>query len=426
MEERVARPRPGAGALPELSGRPIRYYALDALRVIALLLGVVLHAALAYVPSADWALSDPGANRIAEGFSIVARSFQLPVFFVLAGFFGRLALRKHGVRAFARGRARRILLPFVVGWFLLRPPIAFLWSWADSGDHGPAGAWRAGRDAAGAFLESLGSPQAWFIGTHLWFLYYLSLLYAGFLVLRAGAAALIRRRPGVAAGADALVRRVVRSRGVVLLLSLPTTLLLLRMDRFGVDDGIASLVPKAPLLGLYGIQFALGWMLHRQPELIEDIARRWKPHLVAGAFLAIPVLLLPFARPTEPTELLVGLAQALYGLMMWAWLLGVVGFAAHALDRPSAPWRYLADASYWLYLTHLPLVVLIQILMADVDAHWTLELCGSVAVALPILLLAYHFLVRSTFVGEALSGRRYPLRWWPRRAPSPRVTRWRT
>ena len=95
--------------------------------------------------------------------------------------------------------------------------------------------------------------------------------------------------------------------------------------------------------------------------------------------------------------------------MMWGFVLGFLGLFVRFRRAANARWRYIADSSYWIYLVHLPVVVALQILVAQWPAHWTLKYPLIVAAAVPLLFLSYHYLVRSTFIGAQLNGRRYPI-----------------
>ena len=83
---------------------------------------------------------------------------------------------------------------------------------------------------------------------------------------------------------------------------------------------------------------------------------------------------------------------------------GATRFLAHASDRV----RYVADASYWIYMVHLPVVVAMQVLVVDLPWHWSLKFPAIVLVSFAVLLLSYRTLVRSTFIGQTLNGRKYP------------------
>ena len=94
---------------------PDRLHALDAVRGYALLLGVVLHATAAFLPDfpmASWKLE---SSTVASVLYYVIHLFRMSAFYLIAGFFARMVLERRGVKAFVRDRAKRVLLPLVVG-----------------------------------------------------------------------------------------------------------------------------------------------------------------------------------------------------------------------------------------------------------------------------------------------------------------------
>src|SRR5690606_30116058 len=98
----------------------------------------------------------------------------------------------------------------------------------------------------------------------------------------------------------------------------------------------------------------------------------------------------------------------LYAIGLWGWALGLIGAALRFLHAPSRGRRYLADASYFIYIAHLPLVMALQLVIRDWALPWPVKYAGLVAVTMLILLAAYHRLVRSTAIGALLNGRRLP------------------
>ena len=101
---------------------------LDATRAFALLLGIVFHACMSFMPVfMGWAVQDVSTSPLVGMFMAVSHAFRMETFFLLAGFFGHLTLRRKGVGEFARSRVFRIVVPFVVGWFLLRPLLVSGW-----------------------------------------------------------------------------------------------------------------------------------------------------------------------------------------------------------------------------------------------------------------------------------------------------------
>jgi glucan biosynthesis protein C len=69
--------------------------------------------------------------------------------------------------------------------------------------------------------------------------------------------------------------------------------------------------------------------------------------------------------------------------------------------------RYISDSSYWIYLAHLPVVVALQVLVSPWAVPWQVKYPLIVVTALTILLPSYQWLVRTTFLGAWLNGRRY-------------------
>src|SRR5215217_5656519 len=94
-----------------------RFHALDATRAFALVLGVVFHAAWSFVPRACGApVVDVSGGVVFEWFMFAAHCFRMPLFFLIAGFFGRLLIEKRGWRGWARNRLTRTGVPLLVGW----------------------------------------------------------------------------------------------------------------------------------------------------------------------------------------------------------------------------------------------------------------------------------------------------------------------
>lgn len=79
-------------AVPTSESHPsCRLHALDALRGIAMLLGVVLHSSISYMeqrmPDLLWAVQDSSRSAVFDWLFWWLHGFRLPLFFVIAGFF---------------------------------------------------------------------------------------------------------------------------------------------------------------------------------------------------------------------------------------------------------------------------------------------------------------------------------------------------
>ena len=382
-----------------------RLHALDAVRAMALLAGIVLHAAMSFflpIPVRDASSS----TALAVAFYVI-HAFRMSLFFLIAGFFGRLLLERRGVRGFVKDRAKRILLPMVVGWVVLAPAILAIL--AKGYERTLA---KEPSAAAGAAAGPEGFPLM-----HLWFLYVLALFYAATLLVRGVADARLHRDGRLRARVDAALRALLRSRLLPVVLALPLAAALYADAGWAVWFGIPTpdrgLEPQAAALVGYGSAFALGWLLRRQPSLLEALARPWRSNLAVAATLTAASLAFVGATPDldAPTRLAGGAAgRAAYALAYTAAIghavLGLIGAAQRFCTR-ERPWlRSLADASYWFYLAHVPVVFGLQVWMADWPLHWSLKLPLVLAITLALLAASYEGFVRTTVIGEVLNGRR--------------------
>ena len=68
--------------------------------------------------------------------------------------------------------------------------------------------------------------------------------------------------------------------------------------------------------------------------------------------------------------------------------------------------RYLADASYWIYIVHLPIVIALQTLIAPYEWPWFAKYPLILAVAFAIMLASYQWFVRYSFIGSILNGKK--------------------
>ena len=100
----------------------------------------------------------------------------------------------------------------------------------------------------------------------------------------------------------------------------------------------------------------------------------------------------------------------MYGLATWLMTFAMLGLFRQFFSNPSPTIRYLADSSFWLYLIHLPLQFELSMYLAPWEANGLLKFAIYNVLTFAISLPTYHYLVRPTWIGVLLNGRRYPIR----------------
>lgn len=401
-----------------------RLHALDVVRASALLLGIALHAASPYMADMGWVAQET-PNEALEGVWYVVHIFRMPMFFLIAGFFGRMMIERKGVKDFIKDRSKRIVVPLLVGWplvMLLLSVFFVLTSLATGVDLQAYVADAQARAAEQAESRPKAGGDLW-NWMHLWFLYYLVLFHIGALAARAVLDGVIDRGGRIRRGLDAVVRLVMSGiwGPVILAAPLAAWLLYQRADWVswvGVGPP-TDVIPDATALIGHGLAFGLGWLLHRQPSLLLGLEKSWIAYAVlALALTVVSVRIAGLTARWEPYlegRTLVVYAAA-YTVASWCWIFAFVGAAQRFLSGPSPTWRYIADSSYWLYLMHLPLLVVPGIVFQSLGWHWSIEYGLTLAGTVALLLLSYHTMVRFTFIGAVLNGRRHP-------RPPPRALR---
>ncbi len=367
-----------------------RVHYMDNLRALAMLAGVVFHAALAYSPLAHdvWPTADAGGSAWVDAIAWFVHLFRMPLFFVIAGFFAALLVRKRGVAGMLRNRLARVLLPFLV--FLPLAYCALTWLTTEAAssvrDLSPVLAW-----IKQTMLEKGSLPFAPTVA-HLWFLLYL--MYFFVLVWVVSAFEFKRLPSWLASPRPRMLA------GVAPLLLVPA------LASVGAPwPAPEFLLPQLWALVFFGFYFALGFVLFQRESLLEQL-RPLTPFLLVAGLAAHGVFLefIDTRQPGLPLRLLQAALEAYAGL----WLtLCCLQAGKQWLNGCSRVMRYLADASYWIYLVHLPLLFAIQYRLLDVAGPWQIKFAVSALATLLLALAGYQLLVRNTIVGKLLGGRGY-------------------
>lgn len=389
-------PDPGQPHTPSATGST-RLHGLDALRGGALLLGILLHALMPFVPGMPWMVVDPEPLLLSLPAVMTIHLFRMVTFMLLAGFFGAMVLRRRGARRYFSDRVKRILLPVVAFWPIAVLPLAFL-SILNI-------VWR-GIPAPPVEIDD---PLMIFSPGQLWFLWTLMQCVVIVLVVRLIALQLL--------GADRAARIIERVGTVlatpfgVLLAAVPYAIgLLLQGHVMGAIMAPETIRPELASLVPYLGAFVVGWALFTAPGTMQRLSRQCWPHLGVAVLTTVGCW---FAEGGEVLPL--PASAALLAIAGWTWTYALVGLCVRYLHRERPVVRYLADSSYWAYLLHLPLLVLGEILVADQPWPAAVKLIIVLAATGLVLLVSYHLLVRSTFLGRWLNGRKYPFRLLPGR-----------
>lgn len=375
-----------------------RLHGLDALRAIAMFLGVVLHAAIAYkiVAIPTWPHDTASTNYTWDYLYSFIHSFRMPLFYLIAGFFCRMLFYKIGQQAFIRHRVKRIVIPFVCSIIVLLPLTIFpfllyknlvntSWDWSAS--------------------LSLSGKQLlrWNGMAHFWFLYYLLFYYAAFIVLNK-----LTLLPALQFRADIIKKHIAAHKqwnvyfimagiiGVFVLLLLNNELL------FGVHTGI---IPNFIYLAFYGVFFFVGCLINIRPVYFDFLKRYTYALLIPGIALSFLSFYLEFFQGDDSFSAHL-VIKGLFAVQSVLLVNGFLGLFLRLFVKDSPMWRYFSDASYWVYLLHLGIIAMLQIWLITQPFLSAVKFTIVLLTTTVVCLVTYHLLVRYTFIGRYLHGER--------------------
>lgn len=163
----------------------------------------------------------------------------------------------------------------------------------------------------------------------------------------------------------------------------------------GTSTGI---FPWPQKLGYYAVFFFFGAMSFGRGLWEEKVGRIW------WAWLLASVPLFWWGRILMKEDLVWG--SLLASGFAWVTIVTMMGVFRRFLNEGRPVVRYLSDSSYWLYVAHLPLMILVQILISGWEAPLLLKLLIVIVGVTVFLLVIYELMIRYTWVGAVMNGKK--------------------
>ncbi|NQZ11955.1 MAG: acyltransferase family protein [Algicola sp.] len=388
---------------PELTTLPDvqRLHYLDNVRALAMFLGVIFHAALAYSPLMHnlWFTTGEQSSATIDFVNFFTHLFRMPLFFLISGFFALMLIEKRGLSGFVKNRMKRIVLPFVVFF-----PLVVMGVFAAVG-------WALGNvenlSPLMQFIKMMqanpDAPQPPPSPMHLWFL--INLFF--FIVT----AALLYKLKFFQ---SRLLEKMTSAKFVVLVL--PLLMVPALVTQVAPHPAPEKFYPQLWSFGFYGLFFLLGSAFFLKQNVLDELDR-YKHGLLAvalvgyGYFYSMLPATIDFKDALAMAEgvsfdwahLPVAIVEAYVAVFMTLYCL-LMGRSL--LNKQNAALRLVSDSSYWVYLMHLPVLLAIQFSMADGDMNMWLQFVISCLGTFAICLLSYVVLVKRTPIGWLLNGRK--------------------
>lgn len=371
-----------------------RIHSLDSLRAIMMILGLVFHSALTYAVSdfgEGWPIKDTESTHLFNDLikHLISR-FRMPLFFLVAGFFGALLFYERQPLKMIKNRASRILYPFIVFLLILWPVIVFAFSYTQLIFTGSDNAFS---ETISKFSHlSILIPEKTY---HLWFLYYLSLITAASVILGLIFKKLPTLSTEISKGFNWVLKKPILR---ILIFTVITCFVYFIMGT--TSTGGMSFKPNISTFTFFFFFYTVGWVLYKSKHLLNEMMRcDW---ICTGLGLALTLFYL--FNLTRLDDLYIILLKS---ITVWLFIFGITGLFIRYGSKHSAVMRYISDASYWVYLVHLPLTAFLPSLLFNWNVSAIIKFFTVLSIATFICFFTYHFFVRATFIGKFLNGKKY-------------------
>lgn len=377
-----------------------RIHGIDALRAVAMLLGVLLHATIAYkvVPDKHWVHDEEFNHAVFDFTYFFVHSFRMPLFFLIAGYFCRLLYKRVDEKEFIKRRWVRIGIPFLVS-MLTVVPLGMI----------PYSLYVLHYKYGLSWEES--TPKALFKlpGTtgvaHLWFLYDLLMFYFITIVVMR-----LKRYAWLGARAAKFIHwwksRSFNAAYWPFILSIPVWVILIRDKGLFVLADTQIIPNHISYILFYGYFFALGWLIHLRQDIFSILIKNYLLLLLVGLLITCGLFYVEWTHLYQQSDRIWLLLKLLAAFQVVFLSLGFIGFFLRYFNLENKFWKYVSDASYWVYLVHLGMVIGLQLLFLNTAVPGWLRFSISLLVPVIISFATYEWFVRYTFIGKVLHGER--------------------
>lgn len=377
------------------SNQPSSVAGFDWLRVVAALAVVALHASVPYLknrmPGLVWPVWD-SSSQVVDSIFWSIEVVVMPLFLVMAGFLLWRSSQRLSPQQLVRTRAKRLLIPLAFGILVILPIDLYVWT---------AGLVAEGVVPVAKFrslkFDTPRSEGIWGLG-HLWFLLYVFL----YVVVAASLLKFAATHNPVSRFARTIAQPKIL---IAVLLSTAIVTLLVAPE---VVWGFQHAFVPVPSKWIYsGIFFAAGCGLAFHDNQLIWVSKATPRMLAIGIVLLTSSVALgtwslgQLESGNEVHHAATFLLAILTVTAATAVSLGLIGACAAPVKTVPKTVRYLAGASFWIYLVHHPLLGLIH---TDIKWIWPqgsplVKLCVSFLAAIGISVLLYEAFIRQSRFG---------------------------
>ncbi len=370
-----------------------RYYYIDFLRVIAILMMYVFHVNMIFVAEWDWHIKDASSSNVLLELNYWMSSFRMPLLFVVSGFVSAILLSKMSIKSFVSQRWMRLIIPTVIWTFLLVAPQLYFERRFEGVEFNYLEFYKT-------FLQFDWYPEGNFHWLHLWFIPYLF-----FYNLLSIPLFRFLNKERVVHGLSSFFGSRLGIVIMVLVVILPYTFLSVHFPT------TYDLINDFGRHSFFIFFVFAGVLMYKLPVILERLEKDRRFFLGVGfvSIITINVLRWNGWEPFDMWENWITKPQtylfiALGNINAWSWVLASLGYGRKYLNHKSKWLSYSNQAVYPFYILHQTVIVIIGYYVIQTPDAVPFKYLFLIGVCFVICILTYHLFIRPYNVMRFLFG----------------------
>lgn len=366
---------------------------LDWLRIMAIIGVLFFHAAMPYVAEWGWHIKNKETSYLLLEFNFWLSRFRMPLLFFISGTVTYFMMQRRSGGSFIALRLRRLLVPLLVGIFIIVPPQIYM----ERLTQGFKGNYTDFYTTVYQFVAYPKGNTSWH---HLWFIAYLFIYDVAFAFMFKWC---IRNKHRLH-----FFHALAKGKSVYWLM-LPGVMLYASLSMQYPESN--DLVHDVCYF-FYWLFFLLaGFICINIPALMDSLERNRR---TSFTFAVLTILFINYCRwnKLEPDNIFTDyqhdirtyLYIALYALTAWFWVFTAIGYGKRYLNKQHRVLDYVNQAVYPFYILHQTVIVILVYYVVQTNDTILMKYFFTVAVAFLVSMSIYHVLIRPYNVMRFLFG----------------------
>lgn len=353
-----------------------RYYYIDFLRVVAIVMMFIFHVNMIFVAEWGWHIKDTSSSNVLLEINYWMSLFRMPLLFLVSGFVSVILLERMSWQTFVGQRFQRLLIPTVICTFLVVAPQVYF-------ERKLEGAQFSFLEFYGTFLELKWYPEGNFHWLHLWFIPYLFF----YNMLSIPVYYLLKNERLIAWLNSFIAKRL----SVLILIALAIIPYTFLSAYYPATYNFVNDIARHSFFVLF---VWIGMLFYRLPAVVIELEKDRRFYL-ALAFLSI--LAINTFRWNGLEDLMSEPQRYLFtgfvNLNSWFWVLACIGYGKRYLNRESRLLSYCNTAVYPFYILHQTVIVVIGYYVIQTPDATVFKYLFLLIVCFTITFLVCHLFI---------------------------------